>query len=220
MPLLLAIAAGSTALAGVGWWAFGPTESEASPSVEATAVEPSAPTAEPIVEAAPAPGLDPAAPTNTDPARPEDVTAPAEAEKPAEPSQEAQAPAPEAASDPEEAEPETPAKGKKKKSASSKRAASSKPAAPTSAKAPFDTGAARAALNTAASRAAGCKGTSGTGKIQVTFATSGRVSSAQIVSGPFGGTASGNCALRHFKAAKVPAFTGNPTTVAKSFKIP
>jgi hypothetical protein len=89
--------------------------------------------------------------------------------------------------------------------------------------APFDTQAARDALNTASSKAADCRqegGATGKGKVQLTFATTGRVSSASIVEGPFAGTAPGNCALRHFRAAHVPPFSGTPQTVAKSFKIP
>lgn len=89
--------------------------------------------------------------------------------------------------------------------------------------APFDTQAAREALNAASSKAADCRqegGATGKGKVQLTFATTGRVSSASIVEGPFTGTAAGNCALRHFRAAHVPPFSGTPQTVAKSFKIP
>jgi hypothetical protein len=85
----------------------------------------------------------------------------------------------------------------------------------------FDKGAAKAALSTATSQAAGCGqgGAPGKGKIQITFAPSGKVSDAALVEGPFAGTAAGKCALRHFRAARVPAFSGAPVTVAKSFKI-
>lgn len=86
---------------------------------------------------------------------------------------------------------------------------------------PFDKVAAKAALNGAAAQAAGCGagGAPGKGKIQVTFAPSGKVSDAQLVEGPFAGTTAGKCALREFRAAKVPAFAGAPVTVAKSFKV-
>ena len=92
---------------------------------------------------------------------------------------------------------------------------------PAVAAAAFDKNAAKAALGAATSAAAACGqgGAPGKGKIQVTFAPSGKVSDAQLVEGPFGGTAAGKCALRHFKAAKVPAFSGAPVTVAKSFKV-
>jgi hypothetical protein len=93
-------------------------------------------------------------------------------------------------------------------------------AAPSSLK-PFDKNAAKSALSTATSEAAGCGagGAPGKGKIQVTFAPSGKVSDATLVEGPFAGTAAGKCALRHFRAARVPAFSGAAVTVAKSFRI-
>ena len=94
------------------------------------------------------------------------------------------------------------------------------PRATAKASAPFNVGAAKDALNAAAAKAGTCIGTSGKGKVQLTFATTGKVSSAQLTEGPFAGTTAGKCALRHFKAAKVPPFAGTPQTVAKSFKIP
>jgi hypothetical protein len=75
-------------------------------------------------------------------------------------------------------------------------------------------------LSTAASKAGSCGGTSGKGKVQLTFTPSGRVSSALLTEGPFAGTPAGKCALKHFKAARVPPFSGAAQTVAKSFKIP
>jgi hypothetical protein len=85
----------------------------------------------------------------------------------------------------------------------------------------FDKTAAKSALNAAAEAAGQCGagGAAGKGKIQVTFAPSGKVSDAQLVEGPFAGTTAGKCALRHFKAVKVPGFAGAPVTVAKSFKV-
>lgn len=94
--------------------------------------------------------------------------------------------------------------------------------APKPAGAAFNVAAAKTALNNAAASAAGCRapaGPSGTGKVQVTFAPSGNVTSALIVSGPFGGTPVGSCVARTFRAAKVPAFDGSPMTVSKSFTI-
>lgn len=87
----------------------------------------------------------------------------------------------------------------------------------------FNVGAARAALSAASANAAACKkpgGPVGSGKVQVTFSTSGRVTSAQVISGPFGGTAVGGCVASTFRRARVPAFSGSPQTVAKSFRIP
>ncbi len=91
-----------------------------------------------------------------------------------------------------------------------------------SAPGPFNVGAAKSALSAAAGKAKLCKkpdGPTGSGKVQVTFAPSGRVTSANVVSGPFGGTSVGGCVARAFRSARVPAFSGSSTTVAKSFSI-
>lgn len=96
------------------------------------------------------------------------------------------------------------------------------PPAPKPGGPPFNVAAAKGALNSAAANAAGCRapaGPNGTGKVQVTFAPSGNVTSALIVAGPFGGTPVGSCVARMFRAAKVPAFDGSPMTVSKSFTI-
>lgn len=90
-------------------------------------------------------------------------------------------------------------------------------------KPPFDTSAAKAALQAASSSAASCKqddGPTGSGKVQVTFAPTGRATSANVIEGPFGGTSVGGCVAKLFRAAKVPAFSGDPVTVSKSFTIP
>ncbi len=87
--------------------------------------------------------------------------------------------------------------------------------------APFDQNAAKSALVTAASGAAGCKkegGPTGTGRALVTFAPSGRVTKAEIT-GDFAGTSVGGCVARLFRAARVPKFSGDPTTVSKNFTI-
>ncbi|MGC4070879.1 MAG: zinc-ribbon domain-containing protein [Polyangiaceae bacterium] len=86
----------------------------------------------------------------------------------------------------------------------------------------FSKDAAIQALNVAASQASSCKkpdGPTGTGKVQVTFAPSGRATTAVIVGGSFGGTPVGGCVSNVFKRARVPAFSGNPVTVSKSFSI-
>jgi hypothetical protein len=90
-------------------------------------------------------------------------------------------------------------------------------------KPPFDTAAAKAALGAAAGNAASCKkndGPTGSGKVTVTFSPSGRVTSANVTEGPFGGTPVGGCIAKLFRGAKVPAFSGDPVTVAKGFSIP
>jgi outer membrane biosynthesis protein TonB len=87
----------------------------------------------------------------------------------------------------------------------------------------FDTGAAKSALSAAAAEAATCKqadGPTGDGKVQVTFANNGRVTSATLVEGAFAGTPVGGCIARKFRGARVPEFGGDAVTVAKSFRIP
>jgi hypothetical protein len=99
------------------------------------------------------------------------------------------------------------------------------PAAPPeeATKPPFDTGAAKAALASAASGVAGCKkpfNPTGSGRIQVTFAPSGKATAVTMVDGAFDGTPVGSCIAKLFRGAKVPAFSGAPVTVAKSFTVP
>jgi hypothetical protein len=88
--------------------------------------------------------------------------------------------------------------------------------------APFSVSAAQVALTQAASNAAGCAkpgGPSGSGKATVTFAPSGRVTTANVATPPFAGTPVGGCVASQFRKARVPAFAGNPVTVSKSFNI-
>lgn len=86
----------------------------------------------------------------------------------------------------------------------------------------FDKGAARSALASAAANAATCKipgGPTGSGKAIVTFAPSGRVTTANVVGGKFGGTSVGGCVASRFRRARVPPFSGGPITVSKSFTV-
>lgn len=206
-PLLIGVVGGCTLiLAGAGWWMFRGT-AEPLPATQALA-----------------------APT------PEPSNAPAEVAKPAAAPPAAAAPpvaaAPAAAAEPAAAEPSEPnaalaaaATPPSDKPAAASRAPSSAKKTPPRATKPvaaqFDKAAAKEALNSAAAKAASCgSGGGAKGKVQLTFANSGKVSSAEITEGPFAGTAAGKCALRHFKAARIPAFSGPPQTVAKSFKIP
>ena len=85
----------------------------------------------------------------------------------------------------------------------------------------FDKNAAVAALSAAAASAASCKtadGPTGSGKVSVTFAPSGRAT-ATSVAGELAGTEVGGCVARLFRAAKVPPFSGDPVTVSKSFSV-
>jgi len=95
------------------------------------------------------------------------------------------------------------------------------PAGPSTAP-PFSKASAISALGGASGSAGACKkagGPTGVGKVQVTFAPSGRVTSATVMGPPFAGTAVGGCVAGAFRRAKVPAFSGNPVTVSKSFAI-
>jgi hypothetical protein len=217
LPIVLA-ACGGLALAGAGIWVFS-SKGAAQPAAALSA--PPAALAAPPAEVAQAPVAPPVAES---PAPPAAVAPVAAAEEVPPTSGAAGAPA-EVVAAPVAAVPGASAPAKelhaKEKDKPSNKRPSPRAVAPSSTKAVFDKGAAKAALNAAAAQAGSCGqgGAPGKGKIQVTFAASGKVSDAQLVEGPFGGTAAGKCALRHFKAAKVPAFSGAPITVAKSFKV-
>lgn len=95
------------------------------------------------------------------------------------------------------------------------------PAAGGGGDAPFDRGAASAALGSAAGSAKGCKkadGPTGSTKVQVTFAPSGKATQA-VVGAPFAGTSVGSCIASAFKGARVPPFSGAPMTVSKTVNI-
>jgi hypothetical protein len=84
---------------------------------------------------------------------------------------------------------------------------------------PFDKSAAVVALNGAASQASACRRAddpTGTAEVIVTFAPSGRVTTATVTGPPFAGTATGGCIARMLRQAKIPAFAGEHVTVSKS----
>jgi len=86
----------------------------------------------------------------------------------------------------------------------------------------FSRSAAVSALNAAAGAASGCKkpdGPTGRGRVSVTFAPSGRVTTAVVNGPPFAGTSVGGCVAAAFRRASVPPFDGSPVTVHKSFSI-
>ena len=87
---------------------------------------------------------------------------------------------------------------------------------------PFNTGAAKRALSSAAANAsASCKkpgGPSGKGRVSVTFMPSGRATRT-IVGGDFAGTSTGGCIARVFRGARIPKFSGNPKKVSKTVRI-
>jgi hypothetical protein len=88
----------------------------------------------------------------------------------------------------------------------------------------FNRDAAKAALAEAAAQAKNCRpagGPSGTGRVQVHYEPSGKVSKVDILTGKFENTTTGSCVVMLFRRAKVPEFTGAPVvTVSKSFEIP
>ncbi|MET0792305.1 MAG: hypothetical protein ABW061_12355 [Polyangiaceae bacterium] len=184
----------------------------AAPSAEAKPTTTAAPSAEaPVASAAPeasAPPSASSAPSSTagaggttaaaTPANPTALNKPAE-KKPDVPATAATAATP--------ANPTTPA--------------TSAPPAPAAEGAAFDKNAAVAALGAAAASAGSCKkpdGPTGSGKVSVTFAPSGRAT-ATSVAGELAGTEVGGCVARLFRSAKVPAFAGDPVTVSKSFTV-
>jgi predicted Zn finger-like uncharacterized protein len=87
---------------------------------------------------------------------------------------------------------------------------------------PFDRAAASAALSTSATQASGCRkegDPSGVASVVVTFAPSGRVTSANISGPPFAGTATGGCIAAALRKARIPAFEGERVTVSKTVVI-
>jgi hypothetical protein len=84
----------------------------------------------------------------------------------------------------------------------------------------FNKAAARSVLEDAADHAASCRNIdtpAGAARVAVTFAPSGKVTSAVIESGPFVGTAAGGCVASKFRNLHIPAFTSDdPVTVHKT----
>lgn len=107
---------------------------------------------------------------------------------------------------------------------------SSEPAAPTataSAKPdkplpPFNRSAAIAALSSAAASASACRkqgDPSGMARVVITFAPSGRVTTARVNGPPFAGTPTGGCIASRMRGAHVPPFSGDFVTVRKTVVI-
>lgn len=82
----------------------------------------------------------------------------------------------------------------------------------------FSPSAAAEAMQQAAGLASSCRrpgDPSGEARMTVTFAPSGRVTSAQLSGPPFAGTATGGCIAKQFRASRVPAFSGERVTMTK-----
>jgi hypothetical protein len=96
------------------------------------------------------------------------------------------------------------------------------PVGGTQTKAAFDPKAASRALKVAAARAGSCKrpGTPhGSAVVMVTFANTGRASSANVTGAPFSGTPTGDCIAALMRGTRVPAFAGEPVTVKKTISL-
>ena len=88
--------------------------------------------------------------------------------------------------------------------------------------APFDPAAADSALTTAAQQASSCRqdgDPTGVAKVIVTFAPSGRVTSATIGGPPFAGTQTGSCIAKTMRGMSLPAFEGERMTISKTVVI-
>ena len=86
----------------------------------------------------------------------------------------------------------------------------------------FDRAAARNALASAAAQASSCRkdgDPSGMATITITFAPSGRITSANLQGPPFAGTATGGCIANTMRRATVPAFSGEYVTVTKTIVV-
>jgi hypothetical protein len=200
--------------------AAAPPAQPATPEPPAPKVEaPPAPTqvAEaPATTAAPEPTPEAAAPPAAAPATPEPASP---ATKPAAPSYASPSPAPAA---PREPSKPTSATEKPAPTPATTKPSSGKPSKPTGPVGPFDRAAAASALSSAASQASSCKKSgdpSGTASVTVTFAPSGRVTSANISGPPFAGTATGGCIASTLRRATIPPFEGDRITVSKTVVI-
>jgi hypothetical protein len=86
----------------------------------------------------------------------------------------------------------------------------------------FDRSAAQAALASAAEQASSCRqdgDPTGVARVVVTFAPSGRVTSATISGPPFAGTQTGSCIARTMRGMSLPPFTGDHMTISKTVVI-
>lgn len=233
-------AAALCCVAAAGWWGLDARSASAEAS-ETAAVAPTAPAAlPPVSPEAPAAVAAPEAAAAGGPAAGEAVAsaeAPvageadragdasgdeAAAEAPSADAPVVAATAPKAAAD-EVAPPPKAKRRATKRSRTTKAPRSAAPRARALAKTSgeFDKQAAISALNAASKKASACERQSvfaGAGKVQVTFGPNGRVTNAQIASGAFA-DATSQCVLRAFRSARVPPFTGDSVTVAKSIRL-
>jgi len=83
---------------------------------------------------------------------------------------------------------------------------------------PFDRPAAARALGISVASCKRADGPTGAGHVKVTFQPTGSVSAVDV-GAPYAGTATGTCIAQRYRAASVPAFSGGPLSVGKSFMI-
>ena len=85
----------------------------------------------------------------------------------------------------------------------------------------LDLGRLRVIVAAMAASAAGCGdgSQSGSARVAITFAPTGRATSAVIQGGAFAGTRAGSCIANIMRQAKVPAFKGRHVTVNKTVRI-
>jgi predicted Zn finger-like uncharacterized protein len=96
------------------------------------------------------------------------------------------------------------------------------PTTPTEPVGDFDPAAAAAALTAGAAQASSCRkegDPSGVASVVITFAPSGRVTSANISGPPYAGTPTGGCIAAVLRKAHVPPFDGDRVTVSKTIVI-
>ena len=199
------LAAASVVLVGVGWAAFGNSGAKSSNSDVSSGNADMKTAPAPLPAAAPQPEPTPAAA--------------AAAEVPAEPEQVIDLDAPEAPRAPRAPEAPNLAAPRVMSAKPAPKPAVQKPLEPAGA---FNAGAADSALATAAARASSCRqdgDPTGVARVVVTFAPSGRVTSATISGPPFAGTQTGSCIAKTMRGMSVPAFTGDRMTISKTVVI-
>jgi hypothetical protein len=78
-----------------------------------------------------------------------------------------------------------------------------------------------AALRALGISVASCKrpdGPTGAGHVKVTFQPTGSVSAVDV-DAPYGGTRTGTCVAERYRSVNIPAFSGSPLMVGKTFAI-
>jgi len=82
----------------------------------------------------------------------------------------------------------------------------------------FDRPAAARALGISVASCKRADGPTGPGHARITFQSNGTVSAVEVEA-PYGGTSVGACVAQRYRSASVPAFTGAPLTVGKTFSV-